>query len=90
MTNEDGIQLISGVWYRFTIPPGKDFEACCIIEEDEGGARVFFEFSDESRKAAGDIIPHVTSMEAIETPRDDIFSIVDFLEEGDDEELPLP
>ena len=90
MDNYEGIQLISGVWYRITVPPGKDFEACCIIEEDGQGSRVFFEFSDESRKGADDILPYAIRIEAIETPRTDPFSIIDFLEEGEDEELPLP
>jgi hypothetical protein len=90
MDNDEGVQLISGVWYKFTVPPGKEFEACCVITEEGEGTRVFFEFSDESRKAADDILPYVSQIEAIETPGGDTFSIIDFLEEGDDEELPLP
>ncbi len=83
MGNVDDTRLISGVWYRLTFPLGKVYRACCMIEDRGDGLVTFFEFEDESRKAAGDIIPYLSDLSPIDPPENGLYRIEDFLDDED-------
>lgn len=83
-------RLISGVWYRLTLPLGKTFQACCIIEQRPGGTMSYFEFEDESRKGVDDILPYLTDITAIDPPSGVLYRLEDFLDDEEPEADELP
>jgi hypothetical protein len=85
MGNIEDVRLVSGVWYRLTFPLGKVFEACCIIEEVKEGIVTIFEFTDESRKEAKNILPYLVDLCPIEPPDEGLFRIGDFLDDLEQE-----
>ncbi|WP_020612447.1 hypothetical protein [Sediminispirochaeta bajacaliforniensis] len=84
MSKFDDVRLISGVWYRLDLSMGKSFTACCIMEESDEGVVTFFEFPDESRKAAADILPHLVDLVPIDPPEEISYRIEDFLDDEDE------
>jgi hypothetical protein len=59
------------------------YHACCLIEDRGGDIITYFEFEDESRKAAGDIIPYLVDLSPEDPPESTPFRIDDFLDDED-------
>lgn len=90
MGRVEDVQLISGVWYNLVLPYGKSFSACCVIRSEGDDHQAYFEFPDESVKAASDLLPHLKAIEAMEEPPESSFHITDFLDDEEAEDLPMP
>ncbi len=68
-----------GRWYRLTLPLGKEYIAQYLIEHG-GGRGEYFLFPDQSRTAAGDLVPFLNKAEEIDPPEKNArYDISDFL-----------